>query len=349
MTNEADNCSTGLDASFSDSAVDGDCEGKTIITRTWTLEDNCRNSTVKYQTITVLDVTAPTFTAPPDITIYQDANCEHDASVSATGDVTDEADNCDTSLDAGYTDAVAAGSCIGDEIITRTWTLTDDCGNSVSHVQVITAEDNTGPVIAGVSPDPYVLWPPDHTMRDVVINYTSVDNCSPVSNVLDVTSNEPVNDKGDGHTQPDWVIIDDHNVQLRAERRGNGDGRIYTITITSTDDCGNTSTATTEVLVPHDLGDVLYAKPQTNTQAKFVVEISPNPSQDNFNITLQSSDLEQEIHLTVYDIYGRTVDELSGYSGSTFNVGAQYLPGSYFIRVTQGSGHSEVRQLVKVR
>ena len=69
----------------------------------------------------------------------------YDASLAVTGDVTDEADNCDTSLDATYADVVTPGTCEGEEIITRTWTLTDDCGNTTQHVQVITAKDNTAP------------------------------------------------------------------------------------------------------------------------------------------------------------------------------------------------------------
>jgi hypothetical protein len=38
-------------------------------------------------------------------------------------------------------------------------------------------------------------------------------------------------------------------VKLRAERAGNGDGRIYTITIMATDACGNTSSKTATVIV----------------------------------------------------------------------------------------------------
>jgi hypothetical protein len=40
-------------------------------------------------------------------------------------------------------------------------------------------------------------------------------------------------------------------LDLRAERSGGGDGRIYTIAITATDEAGNVSTATCEVAVPH--------------------------------------------------------------------------------------------------
>jgi predicted GTPase len=59
--------------------------------------------------------------------------------------VTAEADNCDTSLDATFIDAVAPGACEGEEIITRTWKLTDDCGNPTTHIQIITVRDTTPP------------------------------------------------------------------------------------------------------------------------------------------------------------------------------------------------------------
>ena len=65
--------------------------------------------------------------------------------MGVTGDVTDEADNCDNTLDATFTDVVTSGSCVGEQIITRTWSLTDDCGNTTTHVQTITVEDNTPP------------------------------------------------------------------------------------------------------------------------------------------------------------------------------------------------------------
>ncbi len=65
-------------------------------------------------------------------------------------------------------------------------------------------------------------------------------------------SNEPVNGPGDGNTSSDWVVIDAHHVRLRAERSGNGTGRIYTITITCTDAARNSSHKTVTVTVPHD-------------------------------------------------------------------------------------------------
>ena len=106
------------------------------------------------------------------------------------------------------------------------------------------------PVITGVSATPNVLWPPNHKFVEVTIDYTVTDPC-PNTCVLTVSSNEPpVDDK-----EPEWIVVDAHHVALRAERLGSGDGRIYTITITCTNDTNKkSSTQTVTVLVPHDQG-----------------------------------------------------------------------------------------------
>jgi hypothetical protein len=57
---------------------------------------------------------------------------------------------------------------------------------------------------------------------------------------------------GDSDTEPDWEILDAHHVRLRAERSGQGDGRIYAIAITAIDSQGNTSKQTVSVTVPHN-------------------------------------------------------------------------------------------------
>ncbi|MCA0154557.1 HYR-like domain-containing protein, partial [Winogradskyella vincentii] len=69
VTDEADNCSAGLDAVYTDSVADGACDNESIITRTWSLTDACDNTTSLVQTITVVDTTAPIFTVPADLTV----------------------------------------------------------------------------------------------------------------------------------------------------------------------------------------------------------------------------------------------------------------------------------------
>lgn len=48
----------------------------------------------------------------------------------------------------------------------------------------------------------------------------------------------------------EFVAADCKSVQLRAERAGNGDGRVYTITLKVADASGNVRTATAKVAVP---------------------------------------------------------------------------------------------------
>jgi uncharacterized repeat protein (TIGR01451 family) len=119
-----------------------------------------------------------------------------------------------------------------------------------------TTASNPPPTIANATADPSILWPPNHRMVNVTVSYDVTDNCPlpPGSCTLDVTSNEPVLGHGSGHTSPDWIVLDDHHVLLRAEREGPGNGRIYTITITCVDSGGNTSTDDVTVTVPHDRG-----------------------------------------------------------------------------------------------
>lgn len=107
------------------------------------------------------------------------------------------------------------------------------------------------PIISGISVNRPVLWPPNHQMVEVMVNYTATDSCGlDALCSLSVTSNEPENGTDDGETAPDWEVLDAHHVRLRAERAGGGAGRVYTIAITCFGSNGGTSTRTVTVTVP---------------------------------------------------------------------------------------------------
>jgi uncharacterized protein len=115
--------------------------------------------------------------------------------------------------------------------------------------------DATPPTLTlSVSPD--VLWPPNHKYVTVKATVAVKDNADPNASwsLVSVTSNEPDNGIGDGNTTHDIVVVDDTTFQLRAERSGPGNGRIYSFAYQATDACGNTATANTAVYVPHDMG-----------------------------------------------------------------------------------------------
>lgn len=119
------------------------------------------------------------------------------------------------------------------------------------------AIDITPPVIV-VDLNRTVLWPPNHLMVDIIATVQVTDNRdpSPMFTLIDVSSNEPDNGKGDGDTVDDIqgcdFGTDDTAFQLRSERQGGGYGREYTIIYEATDATGNTAQTTVAVRVPHD-------------------------------------------------------------------------------------------------
>ena len=146
---------------------------------------------------------------------------------------------------------------LGGTIITNTATASSDVPDDVpgnNSKTATTTVDPTPPSINGLSADPVSLWPKNHKLRDVTINYSATDGCSGVNcQITNISSNEPIDGTGDGDTSPDWVIVDEHHVQLRAESAGGSNGRIYTITVTCTDAAGNSTTRTVEVHVGHNI------------------------------------------------------------------------------------------------
>lgn len=141
---------------------------------------------------------------------------------------------------------------LGETVVTCT--AADSAGNSASCTFSVTVEDREPPVIDALASDPDALWPPDHRLVPVDVLATAIDNCDdePACAVDGVRSDEPVDGPGDGHTDPDWAITGDLSVDLRSERAGGGDGRVYTIDVTCADAAGNTAAGTTDVTVPHD-------------------------------------------------------------------------------------------------
>ena len=144
------------------------------------------------------------------------------------------------------------------DVGTYTFTLnvTDPSGEVDLDEVVFTVEDNTAPEINELFADPNILRPPNHKMIPVTISVDVFDayDAEPTCKIIDVTSDEAVEGEGDGNTSLDWQDTGDLTLDLRSERSGQGDGRVYTITIECTDVSGNPSTQDVTVTVSHDQG-----------------------------------------------------------------------------------------------
>jgi len=138
-----------------------------------------------------LDVTPPTITPPGNLTVECGPVPAAPLTVPAT-------DNCDGSvMEATLNpDQVTPGSCPQNYVITRTWSVTDACGNVATGTQIITVQDTTPPTItcppntlvdcaagvpaadfAGGSAADTCSGPPTVTHVDDVVSHQTCPNC----------------------------------------------------------------------------------------------------------------------------------------------------------------------------
>jgi feruloyl esterase len=143
---------------------------------------------------------------------------------------------------------------LGSTAVTLTGTDSRDAMEQCN--ATVTVVDTTPPSISSVTASPNLLWPANHKMVPVAVGVSVTDACDAnVANgckIVSVTSNEPINGLGDGNTSPDYQITGKLSLNLRAERSGNGHGRVYTVGVVCMDASGNSSTNTVNITVPHN-------------------------------------------------------------------------------------------------
>jgi hypothetical protein len=134
-----------------------------------------------------------------------------------------------------------------------TGTCTDVAGNSASSTVSGINIDKTPPTVA-CNARPSVLWPPNNKLVAVNASLTVSDSLSGPAGfkLVSATSNEP--DSGQGDIQGFTPGTASTSGQLRAQRLGSGNGRVYTLMYSGTDKAGNSSTCAATVTVPHDQG-----------------------------------------------------------------------------------------------
>jgi hypothetical protein len=209
--------------------------------------DDGEEADTSSSTVTIEDTTPPSLTAPADIT----AECMSPAGTAVALGTPTVSDICDAS--PGVADDAPALFPLGTTSVA--WSATDKCGKGITATQDVTVVDTTPPEVA-VSVTPEILWPPNHKLVpvSVVVSVSDVCDENPVCQIVSISSNEPVDGQGDGHTAPDWELPGDLTVNLRAERSRKGSGRVYTLTVECSDASGKSSAEAVTVSVPHDKG-----------------------------------------------------------------------------------------------
>lgn len=146
-----------------------------------------------------------------------------------------------------------------------------DAGDAPLCASILTVVDTTPPRAGGAYLE---LWPPNHKLYWLSPEECAAgaaDTCDPDVNVelVYASSDEPVDEKGDGDTEEDIVGLGCDGVSLRAERSGRGDGRVYRVGYRVTDHAGNAAEGACVVVVRHDQGDA--APVHANEEAYRVV------------------------------------------------------------------------------
>jgi hypothetical protein len=247
-----DNCSV---ASVTNNAPASFSLGQTVVT--WTVADAAGNTATANQTVTVVDTTPPSVTPPAPMSASADASCM--AAVPNVVSGTQASDNCTPTSSLVITQSPAAGTLVSAGVTAINVTASDAAGNTTTKQVAFTVIDSTPPTMT-LSKSSMAMWPPNHQYQTVnVTDFVSSvsDNCSSltVNDVVieNVSSDEPADNPsgGDGNTLNDIVINSGcKSVQLRAERDGGRDGRVYTITFAVKDAGGNVTRQTVTVAVP---------------------------------------------------------------------------------------------------
>jgi hypothetical protein len=132
-----------------------------------------------------------------------------------------------------------------------------ECSTTTGRCQaenvVIAPPGNEPPICDMATARPALLWPPNHRMVGItIVGVFDPDGDSVDITPTAITSNEADDGPGSGNSGPDTQL---DPLAVRAERSGQGSGRVYTIEFVADDGHGGTCSGTVLVCVPHDQGN----------------------------------------------------------------------------------------------
>ena len=146
------------------------------------------------------------------------------------------------------------GTALGVDAIEATYNLAGGDDGDEASDEVSAEFVNSPPDCSTAVPSVTELKQNDHGFNAVTIaGISDADGDTVTTRITTVEQDEVLNGVADGNTDVDARrTTSDDTVELRAERSGLGDGRVYVITFEGDDGRGGTCTGSATVGVPHD-------------------------------------------------------------------------------------------------
>ena len=213
----SDNCSA-VTWSHSDATLSDLCGATGAVTVTFTAADDCGNSSETTATFTIVDTTAPEITAANEVDVPCD---EYDANTAYDYAAADDCSDVTTTIE----DLFFSGACEG--TYQRTYTATDDCGNSSQFIQIINLTDEEAPTFTIACPADVTLSADADCNADTSVETNGTATFADVADNCDADVEMTVSHE-DATSSP----CDGSTVITR------------TFTITGEDNCGNVTTLT---------------------------------------------------------------------------------------------------------
>jgi hypothetical protein len=117
----------------------------------------------------------------------------------------------------------------------------------------LTIESNEPPDCSTAYAAPTLLWSPNHRFVPIsILGVTDPDGDTLAITIDSIWQDEAVNARGSGNTAPDGRGVGTSIAEVRAERVGGGNGRVYHIGFTADDGNGGVCNGAVQVGVPHD-------------------------------------------------------------------------------------------------
>ena len=137
---------------------------------------------------------------------------------------------------------------------TLTFTVTDKDGGTSSDSLVVEVK-NQAPSCSGATPSSETLWPPNNEFVAIdILGVTDPEGDIVTITIHSIYQDEAVDAPGSGNTSPDGQGVGTSSAEVRAERAGNGNGRVYHIFFTADDGHGGSCSGEVLVSVPKSQG-----------------------------------------------------------------------------------------------